>query len=165
MTLNDICYGHISHTHKQVDNAPCPDYKLENVVAPGQGCQVQPWNCPKEHRTEYAFETEQGGMTISQQWAKVWAEQVSEEEKRDKEGVKEGTKEGVKEGVKECVEGVEGVKEGEKLFKMEVEKEIKMEVEKEIKMEGENEYKMEDENEYTMEEDENECDKENNVKA
>jgi hypothetical protein len=76
VTFHRVCDAHVQHTHRQIDNRPCQNYEVREVVTAGRGCEEGiPDTCPSLHRDEYGFETDEYEMTAEEQWTRHWEEE------------------------------------------------------------------------------------------
>lgn len=51
-----VCLRHVDHTHKQLDNAPCPDLELRYIETQEVGCGHERGRQECKTETTYAFE-------------------------------------------------------------------------------------------------------------
>lgn len=68
--MHHVCYSHVQHTHKQVDNAPCPAYEYLEIVVPAYGCSGEgdAGACIERKSEEWSFDTEVEGKTPNDLW-------------------------------------------------------------------------------------------------
>lgn len=84
LTINMMCYPHVEHTHKQVNNKPCPYHEVRELVVAGRGCEEGiPNRCLKLDREEYTIESEESGVTAEEQWSRHWENEGRGNQLRD----------------------------------------------------------------------------------
>jgi hypothetical protein len=127
--LRHTCAFHIAHTHKQIDNAPCPKFHRK-VISGGSRCR--PGRCPAKKDRFYTFETV--GESLFEHFERIDRQWRQERCKRERERL--AREERIKE---ESGGGLQRLKRVKRGYSQEVKSSVKMEEDEDFFVKAEHE--------------------------